>query len=50
LTNFCNELGSSVFPAATGTIVAVISILAAWALNRALFSKFEAIRHSSAKQ
>ena len=50
LTNFCNELGSSVFPAATGTIVAVISILAAWALNRALFVKFEAIRHSSARQ
>ena len=43
------EAGAMVYKsAATGTIVAALSILTAWVLNRVLFNRFEAIRHSSA--
>ena len=49
LTLFCNELGKSDFPAATGTIMAALSILVSWALNRGLFNRFEEMRHSGLK-
>ena len=49
LTLFCDELGRSDFPWATGTIVAALSILVSWGLNRALFNHLEEMRHSSIK-